>query len=313
MSNGVNGGSKVAAGTDPAGRSAEQIQLDIRHTRSQLDHTLEAILQRLSPGGLVDEALDYLRHSGGREFAHNLNEAVKRNPVPITLMGIGLAWLMLSGREGRYAPDRAADSRLGERMSDMAGTLGGMVAASREQLSRAGESIGSAGSSMRERFDRASDRATQGTAAAGSSLHERTDRLRHTARERAARLSDSARHGMQRARGNFDALLQEQPLLVGALGIAVGVTLGSLLPPTRQEDEAMGAARDRLTGEVERQARLQLRKGKRIAQAAGDAARQAGEEELGQSAAEAEGQPSETAHAAAAEARQSGSQPQPGL
>jgi ElaB/YqjD/DUF883 family membrane-anchored ribosome-binding protein len=269
MNNELNrGGRYTSASMDPAGRSPEEIEQEIRQTRSQMDDTLDAIQQRLSPGYLMDEAFRYLRYGGGNEFVHNFNESIKRNPVPMALMGVSLAWLMMSGREGRYAPDRAESSHLGERLGGIASRLGSAASTGREKLAGARESISSTGGSVGERAGQASD-----------TLRDQASHLRLSAREQASRLSDRARYSAERARGGFDTMLREQPLLLGALGIAVGAALGALMPPTREEDELMGEASDRLTREAKQQAHLQLRKGKRIAEAAGEAASHAAEDE----------------------------------
>jgi hypothetical protein len=39
-------------------------------------------------------------------------------------------------------------------------------------------------------------------------------------------------------------MLEEQPLLLGALGIAAGALLGAALPPSEQEDRSFGRLRD---------------------------------------------------------------------
>jgi hypothetical protein len=61
-----------------------------------VEGTLEAIQERLSPGQIFDQAVAYLRSSGGNEFLHNFGATVRDNPVPVALLGTGLAWLMLS-------------------------------------------------------------------------------------------------------------------------------------------------------------------------------------------------------------------------
>ena len=40
--------------------------------------------------------------------------------------------------------------------------------------------------------------------------------------------------------------MREQPLVVGAVIIAIGAAIGAALPSTRKEDELMGKTRDRL-------------------------------------------------------------------
>ncbi len=43
----------------------------------------------------------------------------------------------------------------------------------------------------------------------------------------------------------MDRLLHEQPLMLGALGLAAGAIIGALLPTTEQEGHFLGEARDK--------------------------------------------------------------------
>ena len=61
---------------------------------------------------LFDQATGYFRNSGGRAYLHNLREEVVHNPVPITLIGAGIAWLALSGAMGRRGNGRAHSGRM---------------------------------------------------------------------------------------------------------------------------------------------------------------------------------------------------------
>ena len=103
---------------DNGGRRPEQILTDIHRTRDELERTLAAIEHRLTPGQLVDQGLDYLRHSGANEFVHNLSGAAKHNPLPVALVGIGLAWLMALGRQpAQNYGSSMSSSRLHEKMT----------------------------------------------------------------------------------------------------------------------------------------------------------------------------------------------------
>ncbi len=57
--------------------------------------------------------------------------------------------------------------------------------------------------------------------------------------------SDSMKDSAQHARDSLSQFYREQPLIAGSLGIALGAALGSLIPPTKAEDDAFGEARDR--------------------------------------------------------------------
>ena len=66
--------------------------------------------------------------------------------------------------------------------------------------------------------------------------------------------------------------MQEQPLALGAIGLAIGAVLGAVAPRTREEDRLMGATRDRLAHDLEDAAREPLERAVQAASAAADTA-----------------------------------------
>ena len=77
------------------------IERDLEDTRSRLDATIDALQQKLSPGQMVDQAVTYFKEGGGVEFTNNLGRTVRDNPLPVLLIGAGIAWLAVSGTTGR--------------------------------------------------------------------------------------------------------------------------------------------------------------------------------------------------------------------
>ncbi|MEY9325075.1 DUF3618 domain-containing protein [Sinorhizobium fredii] len=82
--------------------SAAELQREIEADRQRIEEKLHAIQQRMSPGQLMDEVLDYAKTSGGAEYLSNLGVALKANPIPVALMGVSLAWLLAN--PGSRAP-----------------------------------------------------------------------------------------------------------------------------------------------------------------------------------------------------------------
>src|SRR5690606_34383864 len=78
-------------------KSSAELEREVEAQRHHLEQTISEIQSRLSPGQLMDQALSYTREGGGR-FASNLGRSVSDNPLPATLLGISLAWLMAGGR-----------------------------------------------------------------------------------------------------------------------------------------------------------------------------------------------------------------------
>lgn len=276
-------------------RTPDEIENEIAMTRAEMSSTLDAIQRKLSPGQILDQALSYVR-SGPGEFASNFAETVKQNPVPVTLLGISLGWLMMSRRNGGarygryysgevpseyYAPE--ASGYLPE--EGMGSKMGGAVRTVREKvgeaLGRAGEAVGGAQERMSEMAQGARD--TSGQVVSGvrsrtgriaGSMRSTTGHIAGSMRSTTSHLASGARHSAQRARTGMDYMRNEQPLLLGALGIAIGAAIGATLPRTRREDELMGEARDDLMRQAQEAGEEGLHKAERIAAKAGEAARE---------------------------------------
>uniref|UniRef100_UPI0022EAD41E DUF3618 domain-containing protein n=1 Tax=Falsiroseomonas oryzae TaxID=2766473 RepID=UPI0022EAD41E len=100
--------------TDPGERSAADIEREVEATRARLTGTVEELKERVAPGQVAEQAMDWLRGSGGREFLGNLGTTIRDNPMPVLLVAAGIGWLALSGGRDRAASrawsrdDRAA-------------------------------------------------------------------------------------------------------------------------------------------------------------------------------------------------------------
>jgi Protein of unknown function (DUF3618) len=95
--------------------SSVQLEREAEQTRSQLAQTLDELRRRITPAQLVDQAVDYAKDSGGGQFARNLSRQAISNPLPVALIGAGMAWLMLSSdrqpsTSGATSVDRAGEN-----------------------------------------------------------------------------------------------------------------------------------------------------------------------------------------------------------
>ena len=87
---------------------SEQLKQEAEQSRAQLAETLEELRTRITPGQVVDQFVDYAGDSGAGEFFRNLSRQAVNNPLPVTLMGAGLAWLMLAGKSSGSGMGRSA-------------------------------------------------------------------------------------------------------------------------------------------------------------------------------------------------------------
>lgn len=202
------------SGNGQTKKSPEQLEREIDEERAHLSHTLDVLEGKLSPGELFDKVIGYTKKNSG-EFSRNLVDTVSHNPIPSLMTAIGITWMMY--QQNQSSSNRASvsgDSGVKDKVSNVKERLGGKT----EDMKH-----------------RASDKAHQ----ASESMRQRTDHLKQSGREQAQKVSQG-----------FNHMLEEQPLALGAIGVALGALLGASLPPTRQEDRMMGEARDRIAGKA---------------------------------------------------------------
>ncbi|MGP1397956.1 MAG: DUF3618 domain-containing protein [Inquilinaceae bacterium] len=214
-------------------RTPEEIERDIDRTRAHMDSTISQIQDKLSPGQLMDEALNYFQDGPG-EFGRNLGRAVRDNPMPVALLGLGAAWLMISGssrRDDDYAyrayrrdsefarwsnrADRFGDDSYGysEAVGETAGTAGTAYGGStaygasdddspgiRDRAKLMGERVGDAASSASDRVTGAASAAADRSRTAAAGAAERVRGGAAAVGERAGAMAQAGREHAAHAR-----------------------------------------------------------------------------------------------------------------
>ncbi len=234
---------------------------------------------RLSPGRMVDEALVYAREAGVADFGRNLGRSVRDNPLPVALVGVGLAWLMAGGRPGTAGASAGSASGNGD---DLAGRARAAAAA---MTRRAGET--------QEAFEQrlydakagvlglkrsAEDTVSDFRARVDAGLEEASRHYGRLRDQTAEALRDGSRRAGEAASQTLGQL-QEQPLLMAALGVSLGAALGALLPTTQVEDDLMGEAGDAVREHAAAGASQAMAAAERVAGRAADAACDAAQDE----------------------------------
>ena len=128
------------------------------------------------------------------------------------------------------------------------------AASARDSLSSAyGATTGAVG--------RATSAVSDTAAAIGRHAHDMRDRatdVGHSTAERARQAGHGVAEQAGRTQNAIAQLIREQPLIVGAVGLAIGAIFGASLPRSRREDEFMGEASDSLKATAARTAREQF-------------------------------------------------------
>jgi len=296
--------------------TSEQLEREAEATRAQIAATLDELRGRMTAGQVVDQLVDYARDSGGGEFVRNFGHQVVGNPIPVTLVGAGLAWLMMAGRRGPardggwiggfggFGVDDVAErmSEAGDGKAPEAGQ--GLRDSARQAAQRTSANVADLsehavrrasewGRQTRATADRLSQRAGEAGAGlqdtiadAGANVRDAASSAYDAAAERTRQGADAFSRNARMMRDNLASsgqsllgFLQQQPLVLAGIGLAIGGLLGAALPSSEMEDQLMGDASDAAKSQAQSFAEEQVDKGKDVAQQAWDAVKPHGDEQ----------------------------------
>jgi ElaB/YqjD/DUF883 family membrane-anchored ribosome-binding protein len=259
--------------------SSAQLEREAEQARAELAQTLDELRERITPGQLVDQAVDYAKDSGGGMFVRNLGNQMTANPLPVALIGAGLAWLMLSNgtrsarstrvREGAIDRARRAAIDTAARMADTAQNAASHTAQARS--SQAGEVAASAAQGAASAYESAKSSASAAYGQFSETASGAYDRLSDTAARATSTMSETASSFGQRTAAASRDMLQfckSQPLVLAGIGMALGAILGALIPPTETEDRLMGESSDQLKDQARGVAEDQIERAKSAAASA---------------------------------------------
>ena len=288
----------------------DALEGDIRASRARIGGTVEALrdrssrlrdrLTRWSPQSLMENSMKHTyspsqqsdRYESGQTVHYrqsqsrssgSVMDSMTSNPIPLALVGIGLGWLALSStgydrRIARSSTVRNARHRMGD-----------AVDYARESLSGASESVRNAASSA---YDSASGTVSgmmggsddDHTSGRGD-IHGQRQSQSYASRgmSRLSSMAPSADHLRHRAHDmstGFWDLVEDHPIVAGAMGVALGAAIGAALPGTRYEKQWGGEYADEATERAKAIAMDALDRGTRAAQAAAETVVDAAKEDL---------------------------------
>jgi hypothetical protein len=236
-----------------AKKNPATIEREIDQTRAEMNKTLDALEQKLTAGQLLDQCLSFFGKTG-REVGTSVGRSFQENPIPLMLTATGIVWMMRSSSAHNTPASTSGDRVYG---------------AATEKLSHVRDQLKSGASSAQDQLTRSKD-------AVKDAMHDTAGALK----ERASSTASIAQTQARRVQERFNSTLEEQPLVLGAIGVAIGAAIGAMLPATEQEDRLMGQARDKM-----------MEKGKEIGTKTYEKGREAANEAVGKATRASDAEP----------------------
>jgi hypothetical protein len=195
-------------------------------------------------------------HSSRGDFIDELNDAIRQNPVPAVLIGAGLLWMFMGGARNTVlgGASRSLFSGLaqGAQQTGAAAYRGVREVGTKvaEGASIIAETAGEAGSraagAMRDAAGALSGAATETTSQATQMAKDAYDVAENMIGPASSSISRRGSESYKGLRQALAEMFEKQPLLLGAVGVAVGAAIAASLPATNVENRLVGDTADSL-------------------------------------------------------------------
>jgi len=262
--------------TNENGTSLHELEREAERNREALMDSVTALQRRLSPTAIKHDVQDYVR-AKKNSFVESLEQRARDNPVqtmaiaagavyplwgvlsripvPLLLIGAGFALSRRSaslgdrGVAGGRSFVEEAQERLGAVTDAAFDEIGSATHSVQRQAKRGMAAARSAVDRVSELGTEVSKQTMDAAAKAGGKLHETAATIRGRSRDAIGNASemisaDRIRSTSTQANDWIEDTVGRNPIIVGAVGIAIGAVIAAALPKTRQEDQLLGSASD---------------------------------------------------------------------
>lgn len=252
----------------------EEIKAQIEETRSQMTETINAIEEKFNFSKISEQVKDgvsehitnaldtakdavydatigkaeNIMQSVSKGFSDNFGDAgsyvvksAKSNPLPLALIGIGIGMLAMQ-RNRRHSDDydyKTSNYRKNYAVGDYNQTNRDRTT-NRQQTDSSSGVLGSAQETVSN---------------VASSAYDGVTSLASKTGEHAVNLGGQVQKVARQSHRRYEETLQENPMIVGAVALALGAAVGLTIPATDYENQWMGDSKENLVQSVEGVAR----------------------------------------------------------
>jgi hypothetical protein len=251
--------------TDYAIREAREAAREItEHAITQareavLDITGQAkvALREATIGKVENMARTATDTAGG--WRQSVVDTVKANPLPAAIVGLGIGWMFLNRPSGARR-SQAYNPRYGSTYVPPAYGSGAYRGSAYGTGTYEATAYGSAPSEQggmrrvaegaQQNLGRAAEGAQETVGQVAEQVQGTAGQVIEQVQNTGEQVVDQVQQQAARAQGFLERQLEENPLLVGAVAVAIGGVLAATVPSTRREDELLGETRDRVVGKA---------------------------------------------------------------
>jgi hypothetical protein len=179
-------------------------------------------------------------------FMENLREAVRENPLAAALIGGGALWLLLGNERLKGAASSVSAAT--EPLADIGGNLRPNGPKFTNSPPTAPEMDHGSSQHVGETVGEATSVASEAVSGAADAIKDRFDEGLAYARENISKVSEALprKETIANVQSSLSDLLERQPLVLGAIGLALGAAVAGAFGPSDLENEWVGEVSDKV-------------------------------------------------------------------
>jgi hypothetical protein len=187
------------------------------------------------------------------DFVNSLQTAVRENPISAALIGMGVLWLFMGGSNTSLLGGGGRKSIFGGAAEGAVQAAGALRDTGRQVGNVAGIVAKTAANLVQQGSEAIGDGASKVAGQAANVLATAYDATTDMASGAAGQFSsvvhdlhDTGSQWGTAAQKNIAEMFERQPLLLGAIGVAIGAGIAASIPTTEAEKNLMGGASEAL-------------------------------------------------------------------
>ena len=238
----------------------DRIEAEINRSRHALNDTIEQLGGKLSPGQMLDEVMGLAQGQAGQLTA-NLGKQIRDNPLPLLLVGAGVAMLFLNKQHGHGHNHQAVHPGMThdewkeeQRYRNLEGVRSGIaqkVGETKEAFSHRLHEAEAMALDLKQHAGEAIDafkarvtRTSEGLSLKAKEIREKMNAGAAATAQFAKDQAHNIKEGLGDAKHKTQAFYDEYPLAAGAIGVAIGALIGASAPLSSVERDNLHGVAD---------------------------------------------------------------------
>jgi gas vesicle protein len=256
-------------------KTSDAIKADIAQTRNRLGQKIDVLQERLDPSRIKTQiqdsvedvvaegttaVVDYFRSNLGN-VTFTLVDAVKRNPMPTALIGIGIGWMLVRGANQSGNSGATGSSPTQYQVPKGGnGNYGGHSPATYKTSASPQPNLAQGATSTGQTIQIVKDTASDLVGQVVGSTEQLGDQVQEFAQqagehvqstighvqEQTTQLNKQMQQGLQNMGNQLQTTLDNNPIALGVATLIGGLLIGLALPETATENQLLGKSRDQL-------------------------------------------------------------------